>query len=127
MVVFEIVCETQGRRVTRGRLEQANNLAPFQTDFFNLFGLGQGWRTLLRVHAHIAGNLRRNYFAYGKPCVYAHSISEFSRDIVPYMLAPRATTRLAQHLDRPCSDVRILCADYHIALSALSVQICIYS
>jgi len=83
MVVFQIVCETQGRRATRGRPGEANNLASSQTDFFELFGLGQGWRTLWRVHAHIANNLRRNSFAYGKTCVYEHRISDFSRDIVP--------------------------------------------
>jgi hypothetical protein len=35
--------------------------------FFQRFGLGQGWRTFLRVHVHIAGNIRRNSFACGKP------------------------------------------------------------
>ena len=113
--------------MTRGRPGEANNLASSQTDFFKLFGLGQGWRTLLRVHALMANNLRRNSFAYGKTCFYEHRISDYSCDIFPYMLAPRATAWLAQPLDRPWSDVRILCADYHIALSALSVQMYVYS
>lgn len=128
MDVFQLVCETQDRRVTRGRPGQANNLAPSQTDFFKLFALGQGWRTLLRAHAHIADNLFGEILLrMEKTCVYEHRISDYSRDIDPYMLAPRATARLAQPLERPWSDVRILCADYHIAVYALSVQIYVYS
>jgi hypothetical protein len=44
--------------------------------------------------------------------------------IAPYSLAPRATARLARPLDRPWSDVPILCADYHIALS---LSLCVIS
>jgi hypothetical protein len=67
MVVSQIVCETQGRPVTRGCPGQAKIWLPSKPIFFQLFGLGQGWRTFLRVHVHIAGNLRKNSFACGKP------------------------------------------------------------
>jgi hypothetical protein len=50
-----------------GAPEKQKVWLPPKTIFFKLFCLGQGWRTFLRVHAHIADNFLRNSFACGKP------------------------------------------------------------
>jgi hypothetical protein len=48
-----------------GDPDKQNVWRPPKPIFFKLFGLGQGWRTFLRVNAHIVDNLRRNSFACG--------------------------------------------------------------
>ena len=74
----------------------------FRTIFFKIFSLGQGWRTVLKVRAQIADNLRKkNYFACGNQNVLATYCQLFQgRLSVRLGLALWAATRLARPLVR---------------------------
>jgi hypothetical protein len=69
----------------------------------NFFSLERGWRTFLRAHAQIADHFRRNSLAYGNLSLPAYFILFLWCLSAPYMLASRASARLARPLDRPRS------------------------
>jgi hypothetical protein len=54
---------------------------PFKLIFFELFfGLGKGWKTVLRVCAQVADNFHRNSFTFG------NHISDYSIGIIPPLI-----------------------------------------
>ena len=128
MIVFQILCETQDRPETCGRPGQATNFYAYSNQYsLNLSAKG-------RDGEHFWGRVRILRIIFGEIllnvenlCLSAPYFRLFSwRLSAPYRLAPRASVLLARRLDRPWSDVRILCADYRIAVSALPVQIYAY-
>jgi len=66
-------------------------------------GLEYGWRIFLRACAVIADNLRRNYFACGKPWFSSTIFPIITSDVfsVSCRLVPQAASRLVRPLARP--------------------------
>jgi hypothetical protein len=86
MVVFHILCETQGRPKTWAPRRSKKIWHPSKPILFKLAGLGHGWRV------HIADNFRRNSFACENLCLPAPNFRLFPRRLsAPYRLAPRAS------------------------------------